>query len=177
MLNLMICGAVGLAVAFGVWAIFSLKESPIEASPLRKQQPGLITGIGIVVALLFLAGWMRPAFVPGFAANPRALFEESRAGVTRSDVRDVLRDMENRVPDVLRDSESRLPQISADIEREMLKNAHKYGLSDSDVRAQVREMEAQSRQQIRGMDDDVRREIREMESKVWDELRRIERGY
>jgi hypothetical protein len=175
MLNLIIYAAVVLAIVFGVWAILSLRESPVKApkaAPARKQQPGLITGIGIVVAVLCFVGRQQLGL---FAINPRALFEESRAGVTRSDVRDVIRDAESRVPDTIRDAESYLPQISADIEREMMKNAH--GMSASDVRAIVREMEAQSRQQLRGMEGDVRREIRGMEEPVWENLRRIERGY
>lgn len=177
--DLLTVAAVFGTVVFGIWGIFAWRQ-PDPSPPVAKphaappQQPGFITGLGLVVAFLFLLGWLQPGML---GLNPRALFEESRVGITRSDIRDVLGDMESRVPQVLRDTESRLPQVTADIEREMLKNAHKYGLSASDIRAQMNDLERQSREQIRGMDDDVRREIRAMEEPIWNDLRRIERGY
>lgn len=58
----------------------------------------------------------------------------------------------------------------AEIERQMMQDASKYGLSPSEIRTQLRELEAGTRQEVRGMEDDVIREIRKMEDDVWREL-------
>ena len=165
---------------FGVMFLFSVRNQiQVEESTAWIPQSGSQAfrwGICIALALsaiCWVAG-VGPVFV--VAPNPRALFEESRLGITRSDIRDQLRGMERHVPDTLRDMESRLPQYSADLEREMMNNANKYGLSPAEIRAQMREIESQAREQIRGMDGDVRRQIRDLEEPTWEELRRIERG-
>jgi ElaB/YqjD/DUF883 family membrane-anchored ribosome-binding protein len=184
-------GTWGVLSACGIpgWQIVHFVDRVARSKPVRAV--GLTAGL-LVIAALFLGNparrahkrfepsrfaATRPIVAPVVPLNPRALFEESRMGVTRSDVRDTLRDAENRVPDTLRDIESRLPQRTADIEREMMRNASKYGLSASDVRAQVQAIESQARQQVRGMEGDVRRQIRNSEDDVWENLRRMERGY
>lgn len=102
-----------------LWGLYSMWEAPASPTPAptpaASQPAGLLTLAGGIIVAVWLLGGARPvAVVP---INPRALFEESRVGVTRSDVRDHLRAVENRVPDTLRDMESRVPQVTADLER------------------------------------------------------------
>jgi len=89
----------------------------------------------------------------------------------RSRVRETLQDMEDNVPDTLESMEDSLPAVMADMEAQMMKDAAKYGLSPSEVRAQLREIEAGAREQIRGMEDDVRDQIRGMEDEVIESLK------
>jgi hypothetical protein len=175
------------AVAFGVWLVADLLAGnsgpvvPVIRTP-RVVSPFAVFGV-VGVGLFLLANigaW--PAHAPVVLPvapiiTPRSLFEETRMGVTRDDVRCHLRNMENNVPSVLHDMESNVPDVMHRMESEMMSNAYKYGLSSSDVRAQLQEIEWQSRQQIRNMEPEVRQNIRSMEEPVWEDLRRLERGY
>jgi ElaB/YqjD/DUF883 family membrane-anchored ribosome-binding protein len=73
--------------------------------------------------------------------------------------------------------QANVPDVMRDMERQMMKDAHKYGLSHSEVRSQIRDIERQTRSNIWDMEDDVRQNIRDLEEPVWEQLRRIERGY
>jgi hypothetical protein len=97
----------------------------------------------------------------GYSAMP------SRANSTvRTRVRKTLREMEDNVPKTLKSMEDNLPEVMADMEKRMMQDAGKYGLSPSDVRAQLRDIEADARKQIRGMEGDVRSQIHGMEDDV-----------
>ena len=137
------------------------------------QTPAIAGVIGIAVAaLIFVSVFMNgdePSSPSNFDLTPA--IPRLTGTVTRDDVRRTLRDMEDRVPDTLRDMEDNLPDVMADMEREMMKNASEYGLSSSDVRDQMRDIEASAREQIRGMESDVRQNIRDMEDDVMRQLR------
>ena len=91
--------------------------------------------------------------------------------LTRDDVRATLREMEDNVPETLRDMEDNIPTVIADMESEMMKNAGEYGLSASDVRDQMQQVESSARQQIKDMEPEVRQQIRDMEDEVMRQLR------
>ncbi|MHB8969716.1 MAG: cell envelope integrity protein TolA [Pirellulaceae bacterium] len=93
----------------------------------------------------------------------------------RSRVRQTLQEMEDNVPQTLQEMEGNLPDTMADMEARMMKDAAKYGLSPSDVRSQLRDIEAGARKHIRGMEDDVRAHIRGLEDEVVDSLRKSRR--
>jgi hypothetical protein len=164
---LLILLAVLAALLFGAWFVSSLFERKASAAIGWRGPAAIFVSILLVVGVV-----VRPGIL---TLNPLALIEESRAGVTRSDVRDQLREMERNVPSILDDMESHVPDMMADMEREMMRDAYKYGLSPSDVQAQIRSMEYESRQQIRDMKGDVRRQIRDLEEPTWEVLRKV--GY
>ena len=164
-------------------------QSHAKSQPPRALDPALAVG-GVVAIVLFgvvVYGVSQRSIRPtstspsgtydSYSSPDSSVFPERRAGVTRDDVRQTLREMESNVPQTLKEMEDDLPDIMADLEREMMRDAHKFGLSPSDVRAQVRDIETGAREQIRGIEGDVRKEIRGMEDDVWQELQRVERGY
>ena len=95
----------------------------------------------------------------------------STSNVSRDHVRKTLQEIEDNVPETLREMEAKLPDIMADMKQQMMRDAGKYGLSASEVREQLQEIEAAARGQIRGMESDVRQNIRDMEDGVLNELR------
>jgi Zn-finger nucleic acid-binding protein len=120
----------------------------------------------------FITDWTGYGSVGGYStsatySNPTFSSESA----LRSHVRQTLQDMEDNVPETLQEMEDSLPDVMADMEARMMEDAAKYGLSPSDVRAQLREIEAGAREQIRGMEDEVRDQIRGMEDEVVDSLR------
>jgi hypothetical protein len=145
--------------------------------PANQGFDGAFKLVAAAVGVILLVAWCAGRGGIGAVANPRSLFQETRAGVTREDVRQTLREMEDNVPDTLREMQANVPDVMRDMERQMMKDAHKYGLSHSEVRSQIRDIERQTRSNIWDMEDDVRQNIRDLEEPVWEQLRRIERGY
>lgn len=100
------------------------------------------------------------------------LFPGHRMEVTRDDVRQVIREMEANVPEAIREMELLVPDTMREIEASMMQDAAKYGLSASEVREQMWQLEADTRRQIRDMEPAVRQQIREMEYDAWESLGR-----
>lgn len=161
-------------------------EPPSVTDPPRVPQLAVPIGSVIAIVILILAVYglstsssstdtssPSPEY-DSYSLPDSPLLPERRVGVTREDVRRTLREMESNVPKTLQEMEDSLPDTMADLEREMMRDAHKYGLSPSEVRAQLREIQSGTRDQIRGMEDDVKREIRNMEDDVLRELQRLE---
>lgn len=152
-------------------------EQRVRTTPKVSMQWG--RGTMVTVVFLFLVYRVGTGLVLGpdssrdsdnsFAADVSAvypgLFRESDASL-RGRVRDTLQTMEDHVPETIQSMEGHLPKVMADIEARMMADADKYGLSRTEVRKQIREMEAGARENIIGMEDDAREHIRGMEDDV-----------
>lgn len=151
----------------------TLSESGRVVFSNQKVFGGLVALV-ILGASVFFA--TKSSSITPAVSKSSSWFPERRAGISRDDVRQTLREMEAEVPNTLREMERNLPSTMADLERGMMKDANKFGLSQSEVQSQLREIENGARQQIRGMESEVKQQIRGMEDDVMRELQRIERG-
>jgi hypothetical protein len=118
----------------------------------------------------FINEWIGDSYVPGSQLTRR-----DDDSTIRSHVRETISEMDKNVPNTLQEMEDNIPDIMADMEASMMKDAAKYGLSPSDIREQMREIEAGARGQIRESEDDVRAQIRGMEDEVVDSLQESRR--